>query len=226
MSWQNLAKAEWGLVYRARDTSLGREVALKVLPESFSHDPDRVARFTREAQVLASLDHPNVAIIYGLERAGTSQIIVMELVEGATLEAKLAPGPLAVAKRDKSESRLPMHSTAVRADVVFPDQAPLWFEEGNSLAMSRDGRMMAWVGGTGSARGLWLRPVDQLDAHALDGTEEATSPFFSPNGEWLGFFTPTALKKIRISGGTSQTLAPVNGRPRGPDARLDASLEI
>ena len=70
--------------------------------------------------------------------------------------------------------------TAVRADVVFPDQAPLWFEEGNSLAMSRDGRMMAWVGGTGSARRLWVRPVDQLDAQALAGTEEASSPFFSP----------------------------------------------
>ena len=108
--------------------------------------------------------------------------------------------------------------------MVFPDQAPLWFEEGNSLAMSRDGRMMAWVGGTGSARGLWLRPVDQLDAHALDGTEEATSPFFSPNGEWLGFFTPTALKKIRISGGTSQTFAPVNGRPRGAAWGEDDSI--
>ena len=69
-----------GAVYRARDTQLGRDVALKVLPDSFLHDPDRVARFTREAQVLASLDHPNVATIYGLERLGTAQIIVMEIV--------------------------------------------------------------------------------------------------------------------------------------------------
>jgi hypothetical protein len=82
-----------GAVYRARDTNLGRDVALKVLAHSFSDDPDRVARFTREAQVLASLDHPNVATIHGLERVGTSQIIVMELVEGATLEARLARRP-------------------------------------------------------------------------------------------------------------------------------------
>lgn len=85
-----------GAVYRARDTQLGRDVALKVLPDSFSNDPDRVARFTREAKVLASLDHPNIATIYGLERIGTNQVIVMEMVEGATLEARLAHGPLAI----------------------------------------------------------------------------------------------------------------------------------
>ena len=59
-----------GAVYRARDTQLGRDVALKVLPDSFSDDPNRVSRFAREAQVLASLDHPNVATIYGLEQSG------------------------------------------------------------------------------------------------------------------------------------------------------------
>src|SRR5262245_38074919 len=91
-----LGEGGMGAVYRARDTELGRDVALKVLPDSFSHDPDRVARFTREAQVLASLDHPNVATIYGLERVGTSQIIVMEFVDGATLEARLAHGPFAI----------------------------------------------------------------------------------------------------------------------------------
>ncbi len=85
-----------GAVYRARDAQLSRDVALKVLPDSFSNDPDRVARFTREAQVLASLDHPNIARIYGLERFGTNQIIVMEMVEGATLEARIAHGPLAI----------------------------------------------------------------------------------------------------------------------------------
>ena len=85
-----------GAVYRARDTRLGRDVALKVLPDSFSNDADRVARFTREAQVLASLDHPNIATIYGLEQAGTNQIIVIEIVEGATPEARLEHGPLAI----------------------------------------------------------------------------------------------------------------------------------
>jgi Tol biopolymer transport system component len=74
-----------GEVYRARDTKLGREVALKVLPEAFTSDPQRMARFEREAQVLAALNHPNIAAIYGLEESGSARALVMELVEGPTL---------------------------------------------------------------------------------------------------------------------------------------------
>ena len=74
-----------GEVYRARDTELNRDVALKVLPESFVLDPDRVARFKREAQVLASLNHPNIAAIYGFEESDGVQALVLELVEGPTL---------------------------------------------------------------------------------------------------------------------------------------------
>jgi len=74
-----------GEVYRARDTKLNREVALKVLPEEFALDADRLARFKREAQVLASLNHPDVAAIYGLEGSGGVQALVLELVEGPTL---------------------------------------------------------------------------------------------------------------------------------------------
>ena len=70
-----------GEVYRARDTKLDRDVALKVLPEAFADDPDRLARFQREAQVLASLNHPNIAAIYGLEEAGDIRALVLELVE-------------------------------------------------------------------------------------------------------------------------------------------------
>jgi serine/threonine protein kinase len=74
-----------GEVYRARDTKLNRDVALKVLPESLAHDAERMARFEREAQVLASLNHPNIAAIYGLEESGPTRALVMELVEGQTL---------------------------------------------------------------------------------------------------------------------------------------------
>jgi serine/threonine protein kinase len=74
-----------GEVYRARDTKLKRDVALKVLPDSFASDPDRLARFTREAQTLASLNHPNIAHIHGLEESGGVTAIVMELVEGDDL---------------------------------------------------------------------------------------------------------------------------------------------
>src|SRR6266568_2195634 len=74
-----------GEVYRARDTRLGREVALKVLPQMFSADPERLARFEREAQVLAALNHPNVAAIYGLEVWEGNRILVLEFVPGETL---------------------------------------------------------------------------------------------------------------------------------------------
>ena len=79
-----------GEVYRARDTRLNREVALKLLPSTFSADPDRLARFTREAQTLALLNHPNIAQIYGLEESATGQVLVMELVEGETLADRIA----------------------------------------------------------------------------------------------------------------------------------------
>ena len=74
-----------GEVYRARDTRLNRHVAIKVLPESFATDPERLARLQREAQVLASLNHPNIAAIYGLEISGPTRVLVMELVEGEEL---------------------------------------------------------------------------------------------------------------------------------------------
>ena len=85
-----------GEVYRARDSKLNRDVALKVLPEHFALDPDRLARFKREAQVLASLNHPNIAAIYGFEDSGSVHALVLELVEGGTLEDRIAQGPIPI----------------------------------------------------------------------------------------------------------------------------------
>ena len=85
-----------GEVYRARDTKLDRDVALKVLPEAFTADPDRLARFEREAKVLASLNHPNIGHIYGLEEAEGTKALVLELVEGPTLADRIADGPIPV----------------------------------------------------------------------------------------------------------------------------------
>src|SRR5579871_6221521 len=79
-----------GEVWRATDTRLARDVAIKTLPASFANDPDRLARFTREAQVLASLNHPNIAAIYGVEE----RALVMELVEGPTLAERIAQGAI------------------------------------------------------------------------------------------------------------------------------------
>ena len=85
-----------GEVYRARDTRLGRDVALKVLPEAFASDSERIARFEREAKVLASLNHPNIAAIYGFEGSGTLQSLVMELVEGPHLAERIKPGAIPI----------------------------------------------------------------------------------------------------------------------------------
>src|SRR5260221_8954513 len=85
-----------GEVYRARDTKLNRDVALKVLPDSFANDPDRLARFQREAQVLASLNHPNIAHIHGLEESGGVRALVMELVEGEDLAQRLTRGAIPI----------------------------------------------------------------------------------------------------------------------------------
>jgi serine/threonine-protein kinase len=83
-----------GEVWRARDTRLSRDVALKVLPAALAADRERLQRFEREAQVLASLNHPNIAAIYGVEEAGGTTALVLELVEGPTLEERIAQGAL------------------------------------------------------------------------------------------------------------------------------------
>ena|SRR5215831_10846363 len=85
-----------GEVYRARDPKLGRDVAIKVLPEPFARDAERMARFQREAKVLASLNHPNIATIYGLEDSDDTHPLVMELVEGPTLADRIKARPIPV----------------------------------------------------------------------------------------------------------------------------------
>jgi eukaryotic-like serine/threonine-protein kinase len=85
-----------GEVYQATDSKLGRSVAIKFLPEAFSHDSERVARFEREARLLASLNHPNIAAIHGLEEFGERKFLVMELVGGETLAERIKRGPIPI----------------------------------------------------------------------------------------------------------------------------------
>jgi serine/threonine protein kinase len=87
-----------GRVYRARDTKLGREVAIKILPPAFTFDPERRARFDREARVLAALNHPNIATIYGVEDFDGVPALVLELVTGETLAERIARGPLSLSE--------------------------------------------------------------------------------------------------------------------------------
>jgi eukaryotic-like serine/threonine-protein kinase len=89
-----LGEGGMGEVYRARDTTLGRDVALKLVSNAFASDPDRLARFEREARTLASLNHPAIAIIHGVHASGGTRALVMELVEGEDLSTRIAHGPM------------------------------------------------------------------------------------------------------------------------------------
>ena len=89
-----LGEGGMGQVWQATDTQLNRQVALKILPDAFAADPDRLARFKREAQILASLNHPNIAAIYGIEEAEGTRALVLELVEGPTLADRISKGPI------------------------------------------------------------------------------------------------------------------------------------
>jgi serine/threonine protein kinase len=91
-----LGQGGMGEVYRAKDLKLGREVAIKLLPERFTADPDRLSRFRREARVLAALNHPRVGAIYDLEEADQSIFLVLEFVEGETLAHRISRGPLGI----------------------------------------------------------------------------------------------------------------------------------
>src|SRR5262245_55354082 len=91
-----LGSGGMGEVYRARDSKLKRDVAIKVLPSGFGSDPERVARFQPEAEILASLNDPHVGAIYGVEDFGESRLLILELVEGETLADRIARGPMPV----------------------------------------------------------------------------------------------------------------------------------
>src|SRR5213593_2878508 len=95
-----------GEVYRAKDTKLGRAVAVKVLPDALASDADRIARFEREAKALAALNHPHIAALYGMEESDGRHFLVMELVEGETLAERLQRGPMPVAEALKTATQI------------------------------------------------------------------------------------------------------------------------
>src|ERR1051325_5963497 len=96
-----LGKGGVGVFYQATDTKLDRSVAIKFLPEAFSHDTERVARFQREARVLALLNHPNIAAIHGVEQIDTRHFLVMELVAGETLADRIKRGAIPIEEADR-----------------------------------------------------------------------------------------------------------------------------
>jgi serine/threonine protein kinase len=185
-----------GEVYRARDTRLNRDVALKVLPDAFTRDPDRLARFKREAQVLASLSHPNIAAIYGFEESGGVQALVLELVEGPTLADRLSQGPIPL------DEALPIARQIAEAvesahehGIVHRDLKPA------NVKVRLDGAVK--VLDFGLAKALEPRSVSGADATA---SPTITSPAMTGMGVILG---------------TAAYMSPEQAKGRAADRRSD-----
>ncbi len=184
-----------GDVYRARDTRLGRSVALKMLPDSFTTSADRVARFRREAQLLAALNHPHIAQIHGLEEAGGSPLLVLELVEGETLDKHIARGPFGI---DEALGLAAQIASALEAahdkGIIHRDLKPA------NIALTAD------------------RQVKVLDfglAKAIDSTHDSDGPR-EPSDE-----SARALTGVGVVLGTVAYMAPEQAAGRRADKRVD-----
>jgi len=191
----SLGAGGMGEVYRARDTRLGRDVALKVLPDAFARDPDRLARFTREAQLLASLNHPHIAAIYGIEEAGETHALVLELVEGPTLADLIAHGPIPL------EDAWPMARQIAEAleaahdqGIVHRDLKPL------NIKVRADGS---------------VKVLDFGLAKALEGDTTAAAIGNSPT------ITSPAATRAGVVMGTAAYMSPEQARGRTADKRTD-----
>src|SRR5262245_60456795 len=167
-----------GVVFRALDTKLQREVALKLLPDHFADDPERLARFQREAQVLASLNHPNIAQIYGLEESDSTRCIVMELVEGETLQERLKRGRIPIDEalpiaRQIAEALEAAHESGI----VHRDLKPA------NIKLAPDGRVKVLDFGLGKAfqqQSTTLSNSPTLVGESLPGIILGTAGYMSP----------------------------------------------
>ena len=187
-----------GEVYRARDTNLGRDVALKTLPDRVTHDADRLARFRREAQLLAALNHPHIASIYGIEEANGQRFLVLELVEGETLAARIDRGPLPVDEalviaREIAEALESAHDKGI----IHRDLKPA------NIALTAHDRVKVLDFGLAKA----------TDAAATSGAlDQLNSPTVT---------SPAMLTGMGVILGTAAYMSPEQARGRAADKRSD-----
>ena len=185
-----------GEVYRARDGRLNRDVALKVLPGPFALDPDRLARFRREAQVLASLNHPNIAGIYGVEESDGIQALLLELVDGATLADRIARGPV------PADDALPIARQIAEALEAAHEQGIIHRDlKPANISVRADGTVKVLDFGLAKA----MEPAEALRA------DVATSPTI----------TSPALTQMGVILGTAAYLSPEQIKGRPADKRSD-----
>ena len=184
-----------GEVYRATDTNLKRSVAIKVLPDAVASDADRLARFQREAEVLASLNHPNIAAIYGLEKSDGTTALIMELVDGPTLADRIARGPLPV------DDALPLAKQ-------IADALEAAHEQGIIHRDLKPANIKVRPDGT-------VKVLDFGLAKALDSAPSAVDPSNSPT------ITSPALMTGGRAAGTAAYMAPEQARGKSVDKRAD-----
>jgi Tol biopolymer transport system component len=187
-----------GVVYRARDTKLNRDVALKIISDPFASDPDRLARFEREAQLLASLNHPNIAHIHGLEESDGIRALVMELVEGPTLAFRITQGPLPLAEalsiaRQISEAL----DTAHERGIIHRDLKPA------NIKVRDDGT------------------VKVLDFGLAKLAAPETAGAWSPGSSQSPTLTTPAATMAGVILGTAAYMAPEQARGKPVDKRAD-----
>ena len=188
-----------GLVYRARDTKLNRDVALKVLPDAFAGDADRLARFTREAQTLASLNHPNIAHIHGLEESGGVRALVMELVEGDDLSQRIARGAIPV------DEALPIAKQIAEALEAAHEQGIIHRDlKPANIKLRPDGTVKVLDFGLAKA----LAP----EQDPASGAHRSQSPTIT---------SPAMLTGLGIVLGTAAYMAPEQAKGREADKRSD-----
>ena len=192
-----------GEVYRARDTKLNRDVALKILPAAFSSDPDRLARFHREAQVLASLNHPHIGAIYGFEDSGETHALVLEFVDGPTLADRIAQGPIPI------DEALPIAiqiagalEAAHEQGIIHRDLKPANIKlraDGTVKVLDFGLAKLAEAGGAGQAGGAGV------DALSLSPT----------------ITSPALMTGVGVLLGTAAYMAPEQARGKAVDKRAD-----
>src|SRR5215510_5593995 len=175
-----LGKGGMGEVYRARDTKLKRDVAIKILPDEFSLDAGRVSRFQREAEVLASLNHPNIAAIYDLQEPDGSRCLVLELVEGETLAERIARGPIPVGEAlDIAKYICEALEAAHEKGIIHRDLKPA------NVKITPDGKVKVLDFGlakanSGTASATTLSNSPTLLSGSMGGAIISTAAYMSP----------------------------------------------